>query len=93
MQGLDVELQRRLKCEVRNYIPETLGGRNAGLTACLGLFYAYKDKLPISGYTDTSLDMEAFLKAVSYREREKNGTEQEDTLTNKLRRVLLDGRK
>ncbi len=93
MQGLDVELQRRLKCEVRNYIPETLGGRNAGLTACLGLFYAYKDKLPISGYVDSSLDMEAFLKAVSYREREKNGTEQEDTLTNKLRRVLLDGRK
>lgn len=93
MQGLNEELQRRLKCEVRNYIPETLGGRNADLAACLGLFYAYKDKLPISGYTDSSLDLDAFLKTVSYRNREKKADDQEDTITKKLKGILFDGRK
>ncbi len=92
MQGLSTLLQRQLKCEVRNYIPETLGGRNAGLSACLGLFYAYKDKLPISGYTDNSLDMESFIKSVSYREARESGN-QEDTLTKKLKGILFDNKK
>ncbi len=82
MQGLNELLQSSLNCEVRNYIPETLGARNAGMTACLGLFYAYKDKLPITGYTDNSLDMESFIRSVSYRERKPNS---EDTLTGKLK--------
>ena len=38
---------------VKDYIPETLGGRNAGLSACLGLFYAYKDRQPITGCCTT----------------------------------------
>ncbi len=82
MQGLNELLQSSLNVEVRNYIPETLGARNAGMTACLGLFYAYKDKLPITGYTDNSLDMDAFIRSVSYRERKPNS---EDTLTGKLK--------
>ncbi|MCR5229948.1 MAG: cell division protein FtsA [Solobacterium sp.] len=92
MQGLNTLLQRYLKCEVRNYIPETLGGRNAGLSACLGLFYAYKDKLPISGYTDNSLDMDSFIKSVSYREARASGN-QEDTITKKLKGILFDNKK
>lgn len=92
MQDLNVLLQKRLQCEVRNYIPETLGGRNAGLTGCLGLFYAYKDKLPITGYTDNSLDMDVFMQSVAYREKEK-ASGQEDTLTNKLKSILFDNRK
>lgn len=91
MQGLNVELQRRLGCEVRNYIPETLGGRNAGLTACLGLFYAYQDNLPISGNADSSIDLDAFMKSVSYRDKEKSEN-QEDTFTKKLM-GLFDGHK
>ena len=82
MQGLNELLQSSLNCEVRNYIPETLGARNAGMTTCLGLFYAYKDKLPITGYTDNSLDMDAFIQSVSYREKKANT---EDTLTGKLK--------
>ena len=92
MQGLNSLLQRSLKCEVKNYIPETLGGRNAGLTACLGLFYAYKDRQPITGYTDNSLDMETFIKSVSYRENRANGNP-EDTLTKKLKGILFDAKK
>lgn len=92
MQGLDGLLRNQLKCEVRNYIPETLGGRNAGLTACMGLFYAYKDRLPITGYTDNSLDMDAFIKSVSYRENRAAGRP-EDTITNKLKGILFDGKK
>ncbi len=92
MQGLNDLLKRQLKCEVRNYIPETLGGRNAGLTACLGLFYAYKDKLPITGYTDNSLDMDAFIKSVSYREARAAGNP-EDTITKKLKGILFDTKK
>ncbi len=92
IQNLNTLLQRRLKCEVRNYIPETLGGRNAGLTACLGLFYAYKDKMPIIGMSDNSLDMDAFIKSVSYRESRSSGN-QEDTITRKLKGILFDGKK
>ena len=94
MQGLNTLLQRSLKCEgeVKNYIPETLGGRNAGLTACLGLFYAYKDRQPITGYTDNSLDMETFIKSVSYRENRASGNP-EDTLTRKLKGILFDAKK
>ncbi len=92
MQGLDHVLASRLHCEVRNYIPETLGGRNAGLTACLGLFYAYKDKLPITGYTDNSLDMDQFIRSVSYRENRAAGNP-EDTITKKLKGILFDGKK
>jgi cell division protein FtsA len=93
MQGLNELFQKQLKCEAKNYIPETLGGRNAGLTAALGLFYAYKDKLPISGYTDSSLDMDAFIRSVSYRDKNRNTSGKEDTLTNKLKGILFDGKK
>ena len=89
MQGLHELFAKRAGCEVRNYIPETLGGRNAGMTACLGLFYAYKDKLPITGYTDNSIDIERFLQAVSYRSR---SGKQEDTFTNRLK-SMFSGRK
>ncbi len=92
MQGLNELFQKKCGCEARNYIPETLGGRNAGLTAALGLFYAYKDKLPISGFNDNSLDMDAFIKAVSFRDKNKSGGK-EDTLTNKLKGILFDGKK
>jgi cell division protein FtsA len=77
---------------VKNYIPETLGGRNAGLSACLGLFYAYNDRRPITGYADNSLDMETFIKSVSYRENRANGNP-EDTLTKKLKGILFDAKK
>lgn len=93
MLGFAELLGRRLGVECQSYIPETLGARNAGLTACLGLFYAYQDKLPISGYIDDSLDMDAFVKAVSYRNRRKSETDtKEDTLTNKLKGLFLEGK-
>ena len=41
---------------------------------------------------DDSLDMDAFIKAVSYREK-KNDTYREDTLTNKLKGLFLEGKK
>jgi cell division protein FtsA len=94
-QGLCELVQKRLGVETTCYIPETLGGRNAGLTACLGLFYAYQDKLPIEGSIDDSLDMDAFTKAVSYREKSSKKQEngKEDTLTNKLKGLFLEGKK
>ena len=94
-QGLSDLVQKRLGVETKCYIPETLGGRNAGLTACLGLFYAYQDKLPITGTLEDSLDMDAFEKAVSYRENaaRKSENNKEDTLTNKLKGLFLEGKK
>ncbi len=94
-QGLSELIQKRLGVETTCYIPETLGGRNAGLTACLGLFYAYQDRLPITGAVDDSLDMDAFTKAVSYREKasKKQENSKEDTLTNKLKGLFLEGKK
>lgn len=37
-EGLSDLLSESLGCSVKCYIPETLGGRNAGLTAPLGLY-------------------------------------------------------
>ncbi len=91
-EGLDRLLQKQLGVETKCYIPQTLGGRNAGLTACLGLFYAYQDKLPVSGLTEDSLDMDAFSRAVSFREKKPDGN-REDTLTNKLRGIFLEGKR
>lgn len=92
-QGLDALLQETLGVPVTYYIPETLGGRNAGLTACLGLFYAYQDKLPITGQSDDSLDMDAFIKAVSYRDKKSSDGSREDTFTNKLRGLFSEGKR
>ena len=93
MLGFSELLSHKLGVECQCYVPETLGARNAGLTACLGLFYAYQDKLPISGYIDDSLDMDAFVKAVSYRNNRKSDTDtKEDTLTSKLKGLFLEGK-
>ena len=92
--GLSQLLCEKLQTEVRTYVPDTLGARNACLTACLGLFYAYKDRLPITGYTDESIDMDAFIKAVSYREKKNEGNNtREDTLTSKLKGLFLENKK
>ena len=92
--GLSQLLCEKLQTEVRTYVPDTLGGRNACLSACLGLFYAYKDRLPITGYTDESIDMDSFIKAVSYREKKNNeGNTREDTLTSKLKGLFLENKK
>lgn len=92
-QGISELLADKLNVPVKNYVPDTLGGRNACLTACLGLFYAYQDKLPITGYTDESIDMEAFIKAVSYREKKNDGNTKEDTLTSKLKGLFLENKR
>lgn len=92
-QGLDSLLSSILGVPVTCYIPDTLGGRNAGLTACLGLFYAYQDKLPVTGQSDDSLDMDAFIKAVSYRDKKPSDGNREDTLTNKLRGLFTENKR
>lgn len=88
--GLDSLLAKRLNAKVKVYTPETLGARNAGLTACLGLFYAYQDKLPIVGIEEDSIDMQAFVKSVSYREKTEQN--KEDTLTNKIKVLFQEGK-
>lgn len=92
MSGLTDLLRSRLGCEVRNYIPETLGARNAGLSATLGLFYSYKDRQPLSGSLDASIDVDAFVKSISYRENRAAGNP-EDTITRKLKGILFDTKK
>lgn len=90
-EGLDVLVQKRLNVETKYYIPDTLGARNAGLTCPLGLLYSYQDKLDILGKGADSIDMDAFVKTVSHRDKKTNT--REDTLTNKLRGLFTDGRK
>lgn len=89
--GLDALVHKRLGVETKYYIPDTLGARNAELTCALGLLYAYQDKLPIVGNNADSIDMSAFIKSVSYRD--KKSVAKEDTLTNKLKGLFTDGKK
>ncbi|MCF0115477.1 MAG: cell division protein FtsA [Erysipelotrichaceae bacterium] len=91
LQGLDALLSDTLGVDAKNYIPETLGVRDASLTSCLGLFYAYKDQLPITGYTDNSVDMDQFRKVVNYREHKPS--DPNESMTKKLKGMLFEAKK
>lgn len=80
-------LNKNLQVETRNYIPESLGGRDAALATCLGLFYAYQDKLPIYGEIQDSVDVDEFVRQISFRKSRK-GKKKEDTLTNRLKSMF-----
>lgn len=85
--GFERLLQKRLQVETRSYIPETLGVRDAKLSTCLGLFYAYQDKLPLYGEIDDSIDVDAFIRQVSFRKTSEK-ERREDTLTNRLKSMF-----
>ncbi len=91
LQGLSELLAQELRVEVRNYVPETLGVRVAELVSCLGLFFAYKDQLPIIGYNKSSVDIQAFEKTVHYKKDEIDG--EEESITKKLKGMLFEARK
>ncbi|MDI9518431.1 MAG: cell division protein FtsA [Erysipelotrichaceae bacterium] len=91
MQGLDNLLALRLDEKVKNYSPETLGARRSSLASCLGLFYAYKDQLQITGYNVNSVDMDQFKKTVIYKDGHKSDSE--ESITSKLRGMLFEARK
>lgn len=81
-------LQKHLQVETRAYVPETLGGRDAALATCLGLFYAYQDKLPIYGEVENSIDVDEFIRQVSFRHKSEDDRK-EDTLTNRLKSMFI----
>ncbi len=91
LQGLATRLSKHLGVEVKNYTPETLGVRYSGLSTCLGLFFAYKDQLPINGNTDNSVDMEQFEKTVQYKEKTEGS--EEESITKRLKGMLFEARK
>ncbi len=91
MQGLEHLLALRLDSEVKNYSPETLGARRSSLVGCLGLFYAYKDQLQITGYDVNSVNMDQFEKTVIYKNGNKSDSE--ESITKKLRGMLFEARK
>ncbi|MEG0563082.1 cell division protein FtsA [Anaerorhabdus sp.] len=91
LQGLASLLAKQLNAEVKNYTPETLGVRYSGLSTCLGLFFAYKDQLPINGQNENSVDMEQFIKTVQYKE--KNPDSEEESITKRLKGMLFEARK
>lgn len=92
LNGLDRLLQARLQAEVKNYCPDTLGARNSAYSTCLGLFYAYKDQLPITNYQVNSVDIEAFEKAVSINKK-SGANDSEESITQKLRGILFEKNK
>lgn len=89
VQGISDVLSDTINCEVKTYAPETLGIRSPSLTSCAGLFYAYKDLLEINGRNENSVDVATFARIVDLRSEEFK----EMTITNKLRNVLLQGKK
>lgn len=91
IQGLDTLLEKEMETTVRVYVPETLGVRTGDLVACLGLFFAYKDQLPILGETENSVDMTRFNKTVKYK-KDEEGSE-EESITKKLKGMLFEARK
>lgn len=93
IQGLDQCLKLILGCEVKKYVPETLGARNPALSCCLGMFYAYKDQSEIRGEFTSSINMEQFKQSITYKKEinDKTNTD-ENTLTSKLKSILFDAK-
>ncbi len=93
MQGLAEVLKETLGCEIRRYIPETLGARTPALTCCLGLFYAYKDQCEILGSSDSSINISEFEKSIEYKPaKSTKDHSEENTITGKLRSILFDSK-
>lgn len=85
MQGLDQCLKNQLEVDTKNYCPETIGVRHSSLSSCLGLFYAYKDQLPISLNDSTSVNMLEFEKTVTTNSKVKVNNDSEISITKKLK--------
>ncbi len=93
LQGLAERLNKSLEVDVRNYCPETLGVRDSSLTACVGLFFAYKDQLPILMEVNNSVNIEQFEKTVTYKDKTSETTSDDESITQKLRSMLFEVKK
>ena len=81
-----------LKVDARVYYPETLGVRDSSLTACLGLFYAYKDQMDLQQDSQMSIDPDQFEKAVSVGTMKKEKNSIDDSITKRLRELLFEAK-
>lgn len=93
LQEIAEYVQDHLNTDTKVYYPETLGVRDSALTACLGLFYAYKDQMPLLDSGAISVNSVQFEKAVSIggpvrRER----VSEDDSITKKLKELLFEAR-
>lgn len=90
VQGLNELLKQEMGCDVRRYIPETLGARSPAYSCCLGLFYAFKDQQEIMGTYDNSINMSEFMKSIEYKQIHQDT--EENTITGKLKSILFDSK-
>lgn len=90
VQNLSESLKEALGCEVRRYVPETLGVRSPALSCCLGLFYAYKDQQEVMGTFDCSINMNEFMKSIELKQMKPQQENEENTITGKLKSILFD---
>lgn len=87
--GLDGMLEKAIGIPTEIYIPETLGVRNAALSAAVGLFYVLKDQLNYRQNILPGINMEEF--HASLHGKKDSGID--DTLTRKLKGILFESRK
>lgn len=91
--GLAENLQQKLGCQVRRYVPETLGARKPALASCLGLFYAFKDQGQIMGISQSSVDLNELKKSIEFKQvKPVHKESEENTITGKLKSILFDSR-
>ncbi len=94
IEGLDRYLEKLTGCDVKKYIPDTLGARTPALANCLGLFFAYKDHQDILGKQQTSINMMQFNKAIGVSKESKEidtvSSDNENTITGKLKNIWFD---
>lgn len=84
--GLSEIVHDIFKVEVNLYVPETLGVRTSALTACLGMFYMYKDQSNLRIESINSVDVLDFEKMI-YSKRQKSNP-MEDSLTNRFKGIF-----
>lgn len=90
-EGLEIQeiekLAAQLNAQSQVYVPQTIGARDCGLVACLGLFYSWKSQLAIRKDERTSCDQRDVEKVVE--NVNKPSVNDESGFTKKLKSMLL----
>ena len=92
LQEIAEYVQDHLNAPTKVYYPETLGVRDSALTACLGLFYAYKDQQPLLNTDQVGVNAAQFEKAVTIGGLKKEKTSVDDSITKRLKDMLFEAK-
>lgn len=71
-------------CEVKSYYPDTIGVRDASLTALVGSLFAYKEKVALNDLNVSCIDLLEYDSKINQKEIDTEG----ETITTKIKNLF-----